>query len=186
MSELSVSELSVSELPVSELRVNASGKDIRRPAIGIVARIADKLIIDRYPRRSGQRVAVISFHNSFHAGMRQLPVADQDAGPAGVEIGLVNAGDAIDDAADPDGVVGPAPLLAVDRYAAGECPVDVGEISGLDGTVRPAAASKDAERLGDLLLQIDAYAGARVVLGAHQPGVGRHAGGLRKRDGVGE
>jgi hypothetical protein len=29
-----------------ELRVNAAGKDIRRAAIGIVARIADELIID--------------------------------------------------------------------------------------------------------------------------------------------
>jgi len=118
--------------------------------------------------------------------MRQLPIADQDAGAAGVEIGLVYAGNAVDDAADADGVAGPAPLLAIDGYAAGRGAVGIGEVPGLDGAISPAAARKHAERFGDLLLQIDADACAAVVVIAHQPGIGRHAGGLRQRDSVGE
>jgi high affinity Mn2+ porin len=41
----------------------------------------------------------------------QLPIADQDAGAGGVEIGLVYAGDPVDDAADADGVARAAPRL---------------------------------------------------------------------------
>src|SRR5271166_2994048 len=114
--------------------------------------------------------------------MRQLAIADQDAGSAGVEIGLVYARNAVDDAADADGVVGPAPLLAIDGYAAGRGAVGIGEVPGLDGAIGPAAARKHAERLGDLLLQIDADAGAGGVTVAYKSGIGRHAGGLRERD----
>ena len=166
--------------------MQAAGKNVYWPPVGIVAGIGDELIIDGNPRRSGQRVTVIGFDNAFDAGMRQLPITDQDAGAAGVEIGLMYAGNAVDDAADADGVVRPAPLLAIDGYAAGRGAVGIGEVPGLDGAISPAAARKHAERLGDLLLQIDADAGAAVVVVAHQPGIGRHAGGLRERDSVGK
>src|SRR5262249_44267523 len=107
-----------SELSMSELRVNAPGKHVRRSAVYVVAGIADELIIHRNPRRSGQCIAVISLDDSFNAGIPQLPVSDQNAGPAGIEIGLVYARNCIDDGAIADRVVRPTPIFAVDRHAA--------------------------------------------------------------------
>ena len=78
--------------------------------------------------------------------------------PAGVEKRRVHAGNAVDDAGDADGVVRPAPLLAVDRDACRDGAVDVGEIPRLDIAVGPAGAREHADRLGHLLLEVHAHA----------------------------
>ena len=98
----------------------------------------------------------------------------------------MHAGDTIDDAADADRVVGPAPILAVDRHAAREGPVDVGEIPRLDRAVGPAGAGEDTDCLGDLLLQIETDAGPVGEIVAYQRGVGGRAGRLGKRVRVGK
>ena len=53
----------------SKLPVQSAGKNIHRPAIGIVSRIGDELIIQRDPYRRGQRIAVISLDDVFVSGM---------------------------------------------------------------------------------------------------------------------
>jgi hypothetical protein len=44
--------------------------------------------------------------------MRQLSIADQDAQASGVEERLMDAGNAVDDASDADGIVRPALLFS--------------------------------------------------------------------------
>src|SRR5579871_2825174 len=117
--------------------------------------------------------------------MRQHAIADQDAEAAGIEERLMHAGDVVDHAGKADGVVGPAPLLALERQSRRQRAVDVGKIPRLDAAVGPAGASKHAELFADLLLQIDADPGPAVV-DPPRGNVGRHAGRCRKRDGIGE
>src|SRR5262249_15023722 len=142
-------------------------------------------IIEREVGGGGERVAVIGFENPLRPGVRELAVADENAQAAGVEEGLVNIGNVVDDAGDADRVVRPAPALAVDRDPARDRAVDVGEIPRLDLSVAPSGAREYADRVVDLLLEIDAHAGAAVP-GTHRGDVGRLAGRLRERDGVGE
>jgi len=71
-----------------------------------------------------------------------LSVADEDAQAAGVEIRPMNAADVVYDTGDSDGIVRPAPVLAVDRDAARDRPVDVGEVPRLDVAVGPAGAGE--------------------------------------------
>src|SRR5262245_2115228 len=65
-----------------------------------------------------KRVAIIGLKDLLEPGIRQLSVADEDAQAAGVEKRLVNAADVVDDTGNADGIVRPAPVLAVDRNAA--------------------------------------------------------------------
>src|ERR1700751_230091 len=82
-----------------------------RTAITIIGRVDDQLIVEREPRRCHQE-AVIGFEDPLGAGMGQLPVADLNAEPAGIEKLLVYLGDAIDDAGDTEGVVVASPFLS--------------------------------------------------------------------------
>ena len=77
-------------------------------------------------------------------GFGSWPSPIEDAQAAGVKKGHVDAGDAVDDAGDANGVVRPAPSFAGDRDAARNGAVDVGEILGLDVAVGPAGAGEDA------------------------------------------
>src|SRR4029077_10221366 len=106
-----------------------------------------------------------------------------DAQAAGVEKRLVHAGDVVDHAGDANGVVRPAPVLAVDRDAAGDRPVDVGEVPRLDIAVGPAGAGEHRDRVRDLLLQVHADARAAGIA-SHCGDVGGLTGDLSERDGV--
>ena len=89
--------------------MQAGSKDIRRSAVGVVTGIVDELIIEGEPGRGSQRVAVIGLENLLGAVVGQLPVANQDAEPAGVEERDMRVADAVDDAGDADRVVRPSP-----------------------------------------------------------------------------
>ena len=77
--------------------------------------------------------------------MRQHAVADQDAEAAGIEKGLMHAGNAVDHAGEANRVVGPAPALAGQRKPGRDGAVDVGELVGLDVAVGDAGAREHAE-----------------------------------------
>src|SRR4029077_19975929 len=77
----------------------------------------------------------------------------------------------------------PAPILAVDRDAAGDRPVDVGKVPRLDVAVGPAGAGEYADRFRDLLLQVHADTGAARVV-SYRDDVGGLTGDLGERDGV--
>src|ERR1700686_55418 len=102
---------------VLKLPVEPPGKGIYRPVVGIVAGVSDELIVEGEVCRGGDSVAVIHLDDLLESGTRQLSVADEDAQASGVEKRLVDTSYVVDDAGDPDRVVGPAPLLAGDRDA---------------------------------------------------------------------
>src|SRR5262249_19213492 len=80
-------------------------------------------------------------------------------------------------------IVRPAPVLAVDRDAARDRPVDVGKVPRLDVAVGPAGAGEYPDRVGDLLFQVHADTRAAGIA-PHRHDVGGLAGDLRERDGV--
>ena len=88
-----------------ELPVRTASKDVRRAAVCVVARIAQKLIIETQPRGGRDGVAVIGLENRLGPIVGQLPVADQDAEAAGVEERDVSVADTVDDAGNPDRII---------------------------------------------------------------------------------
>ena len=94
-----------------ELGMEASGERIHRTAVPVVGGVGDELVVEADARVRRKRVAVISLEDFFEPGIRQLPIADEDAQAAGVEKRLVNAADAVDDTRDTNGIVRPAPVL---------------------------------------------------------------------------
>ena len=80
-----------------KLPVEPPAKDIHWPAVGVVARVADVLIVEGDFRRWGDGVAVVRLDDLFEIGMRPLPVADHNAQASGVEIGGVDAGYAVEE-----------------------------------------------------------------------------------------
>ncbi len=96
--------------------------------------------------------------------MRQLPVTDKNTQSSRIQEGLVHAGDCVDDAGNTNRVVGPAPFLAIDRNAAGDGAVDIGELVRLDVAVGPAGAQERAKVRRDLLLDIHADATAALIV----------------------
>ena len=168
-----------------KLRVKPPGENIHRPAVSVVGRIDDKLIIDGHARRGSQGIAVIGFDDLLEPRMRQLPVADKDTQSSVVQKRLVHAGNAVDDAGKADRVIRSTPLLAVERKAAGDGAVDIGEFVRLDVTVGPAGADESAEIGRDFLLDIHADAAAALIL-ADGGDVGRAAGDRGQCDRIGE
>ena len=65
--------------------------DRHRAAVAVVGGVVHVLIVQAEVRGLGQRQVVIGLENRLRPRMRQLAVADQDAGPAGVEVGFVSA-----------------------------------------------------------------------------------------------
>ncbi len=167
----------------SECGVVTAGKDICRPAFGGVAGIGDELIVEGEPARGGQSVAVIRLDDLLEPGIRQLSVTDQDAETAVIQKRLVHAGNAVDDAGHPDGVVGPAPLFAVYGDAGRYGAVDVGKIPRLDVAVGPACAGEHTPILRNLLLQIEAHARPAGVH-AHGVDIGGLTGRQREINGI--
>jgi hypothetical protein len=144
----------------SERYVKPPRESIHRATVGVVAGIIDELIVERDFGRVGDGIAVIGLDDSFEAVVWQCAVADQDAKAAGGEIGLVVGSKTVDDAGNADGVVRPSPGLAGDRETTRDSAIHIGEIPWLDVAVGPAGADKRAHRLSQLLLEIEAYAGA--------------------------
>src|ERR1700728_112670 len=168
-----------------ELGVKPSGKNVGRSAVRVVGGIGDELIVDADFRRGRDGVAVVGLDDLLQAGVRKYAVADEDAEAAGVEERLVDAGNAVDDAGDPDRVVRPAPLLAGDRHPSRYGAVDVGEIPRLDIAVRPSRAHEHADRVAHLLLEVHAHARPAGV-GPHGVDVGGQGGRLRERERIRE
>jgi len=98
--------------------MNSRGENVHRTAVGVVAGIADKLVVQGKSRRRRQRIAVVSLKNFLQTIVGQLPVADENAETSGIQKRDMDAGDAVDDAGDADGIVRPAPRLAGQRNAA--------------------------------------------------------------------
>src|SRR5262245_23696814 len=163
--------------------MEASGERIHRTAVPVVGGVRDELVVEADAHVGCKRVAVISLEDFFEPGIRQLSVADEDAQAAGVEKRLVNAADTVDDTRDTDGIVRPAPVLAVDRDAARHRPVAVGKVPRLDVGVGPAGAGEDPDRVRDLLLQVHADSGTAGIA-SHRNDVGGLTGDLGERDGV--
>src|SRR5262249_27400922 len=143
-----------------ELGMEASGERIHRTAVPVVGRVGDELVVEADAHVGGKRVAVIRLKDFLEPGLGQLPIPDDDAQAAGVEKRLGRGADVVDDAGDTNGIVRPAPVLAIDRDAARDRPVDVGKVPRLDVGVGPAGAGEDADRVRDLLLEVHADAGA--------------------------
>src|SRR5208283_5629590 len=80
----------------SECGVKPPGKDINRPAVGVVAGVDDELIVEGDFRRGGQSVAVIGFDDLLGTGMREHSVTDEDAEASRIEKRLVFGGNSID------------------------------------------------------------------------------------------
>src|SRR6516225_9931664 len=73
-------------------------KNVYRPAVGIVGGIADGLIVEADLNRGAKSVFVIGLDDLLRPVMGQFAIAYDDAQAAGVEIGRVGAGNAVDDA----------------------------------------------------------------------------------------
>src|ERR1700688_1201736 len=69
----------------SELRVQANGEDRHRAPVTAVSGIVHELEVQADVDDAADRRVVIALNNALGAGMRQLPIANQDAEPAGVE-----------------------------------------------------------------------------------------------------
>src|SRR6516164_7044978 len=92
-----------------ELPMHAASENIHRPAIGIVGRIAEELVVESEAGRGRHRIAVIGLENPFRAVVGQLPVTDQDTKTTGIEERDVVVADAVDHAGNANDVVRPTP-----------------------------------------------------------------------------
>jgi hypothetical protein len=79
-----------------KLPVKPSGRDIQRSAVSVVARVGDELIVKADFRRWGDCAAVVCLKELFETGMWELPVADDNTQASVIEIGGVDAGNAVD------------------------------------------------------------------------------------------
>ena len=93
-------------------------KRVHGAALGIVGRVVDELIIQGHFRRLCEPVAIVGLEDLFEAGIRQLPVTDENAETAGVEEGLVDGRDVVDDSGNAS-LAGAATSVAAATCAAG-------------------------------------------------------------------
>src|SRR5713226_8601450 len=133
-----------------KLRAQPRPDDRHWAAVAIVGGIDDELIVGRGPPIA-DRKAVVGFQDLLEAGMRQLAVADQDAEPAGIEVSLMHTRNAVDNASDPESVVGPAPPLPGNRGPDRRGAIDVGELVRFAIAVRKAGAREYADAVRNLL-----------------------------------
>src|SRR5712672_664774 len=88
----------------SELRVKTPRKDRYGPAVGVVCRIGNELIVKGERRPFVEAVGVIGF-DDFLSPVVELPVANQDAEPSGGKISARFRRQTFDDAGNADLVV---------------------------------------------------------------------------------
>jgi len=108
--------------------------------------------------------AVNTSRESARRQIGELAVADQNAEAARVQIGFVLTRNAVDDAGQAKGIVGASPALAGDGHSRRNRPIDVGELVGLDVATRHAGAREHADIPGELLLGVEADAGAAPIV----------------------
>ena len=89
--------------------MDPSGKHIRRPAVGVVGGVVDKLVVGGQPCRGSERIAVIGLDDLLGSRMRQHAVAYQNAQTSIIEELLMHFGNAVDHTGNADRVVRPAP-----------------------------------------------------------------------------
>src|SRR5262252_549763 len=100
--------------------MNLQGEDRYRPAVAVIRRVVDELVVETEMRPCEHTDAIEGFEDLFRAGVGQLAVADDAAEPAGGEVKLTLMRDPIDCASQPERIVGAAPSRAGQRQAAGD------------------------------------------------------------------
>ena len=73
-----------------ELTMGPNGKDRDRPAITVVARVCDELVVKTDADRSDRAEFIVAFEYLFVTRVRQLSVADENAEAASVQELLVD------------------------------------------------------------------------------------------------
>src|ERR1700686_4156777 len=106
------------------------------------------LIVEGEVHAGGDGDAVVGLEDCLEPGFRQLSVADEDAEPAGGEVGARILRYVVDDAGDAEGVVRAAPALALDGQTRGDRPIDLGElvsflVAVVEGPARAGAARRE-------------------------------------------
>src|SRR6516225_6806483 len=98
--------------------MNLQGENRHRPAVAIVRRVVDKLIVETEMRPAEHTDAVESFDYLLRTGVGQSAVTDDAAEPPGGEIKLALMRDPVDRTGQSERVVGPAPSRAGQRQPA--------------------------------------------------------------------
>src|SRR5215475_11002842 len=101
-------------------------EDRNRSAVGVISGVCNKLVVECQCSPVIELIGVIGLEDLLGAVVEPA-IADQKAGAAGGEEIAVRSGKPVDGAANADRVVRPAPIAALDREAAGQAAVDVGE-----------------------------------------------------------
>src|SRR3981189_3653003 len=100
----------------SKLGVQPSEENRYRPAIGVIGRVGDELVVEGQAHGLEQRDRIIGLQDPLGAVIEPA-IADQDAEAAGRDEVAVIPRQAVDGGADPDRVLGPPPGRALDRGA---------------------------------------------------------------------
>src|SRR6478735_12745152 len=108
-----------------ELCVQAAREDRDRPAVGVIGRVCDQLIVRGQRDVLVHRIGIVGLKDALLAVVESA-VADENTEAAGGQEVAIILRDGIDRAADADDVVRPAPFRALDRQSAGQAAVDVG------------------------------------------------------------
>jgi len=86
-----------------------------RPAVGVVRRVGNELIIRRDVGIGEGREAIVRLENILEPRVRQDAVADQDPQAAGVEEPLALAREVVQREGDAGSVIGASPRVSTDR-----------------------------------------------------------------------
>src|SRR5262249_34147087 len=129
--------------------------------------------------------AVVRSDDPVGPRVRQFPVPNKIADPAGVEKGLVLVRYGVDHSGKSERIVGPSPALARQGDAGRRRSIDVGELVGFDAAAGEARACKEAHVFDQLLLHVEADAGPATI-SPHRFDVRRIAGHLGKSHRVAE
>src|SRR5262249_8792577 len=145
----------------SELRAQPEGQDRDGAAVAIERRIHDELVVRRH-LPDAERHAIVGLDDPFDTWMRQPSVANENAHPAGVEIGPMRARDVVENERDACAVARAAPPGASERQPRGRRPIDIREFIRLDLTGRPPDPAERADIGGQLLIDVQIYTGTAV------------------------
>ena len=77
-----ITEIRGPERTSLKLRVQSYRECVHRPAVSVVGRVVEKLIVEAQPRRGCKSITVVRLKDLLEPRIWQLPVADQDSEPA--------------------------------------------------------------------------------------------------------
>ena len=80
----------------SRIASGSGRQNVHRTSAGVVANIGNELIVDRRPRRRGQRITVVGFENLLLAAVGQPSIGDENAKACGIEKRDVFRGDSVE------------------------------------------------------------------------------------------